>query len=139
LHGYIQLLQRLVELKLVQSVPSIQLAIRLLVPEGSLLLQLPGFRELIGDFEENLLGYPWKHRDHRVDLLQQDIQEWVAKAENEGLDRLMVFERIWCMAHAALGRTAPSLPSGSLGTPIPYLSEAWYCCAEPTNQQLESF
>jgi hypothetical protein len=26
-----------------------------------------------------------------------------------------------------------------LGSPIPRLSEPWYCCAEPTEQQLQSF
>jgi radical SAM superfamily enzyme YgiQ (UPF0313 family) len=139
LPGYIQLLQRLVDLKLVQSVPPIQLAIRLLVPEGSYLLKLSGFRELVEDFDENLLGYPWKHQDPRVDSLQQAIQEWVAKAEMEGQDRLAIFQEIWRMAYAVLGRPAPILPSGNLGSPIPCLSEAWYCCAEPTNQQLEGF
>jgi hypothetical protein len=26
-----------------------------------------------------------------------------------------------------------------LGAPIPHHSEAWYCCAEPTKQQLVAF
>jgi radical SAM superfamily enzyme YgiQ (UPF0313 family) len=44
LEGYIALLERLLELDLVESVPPIQLAIRLLIPQGSLLLALPVFR-----------------------------------------------------------------------------------------------
>ena len=139
LSGYIELLQRLVDLKLVESVPPIQLAIRLLIPQGSYLLQLPEFRELIQDFDEKLLGYPWKHRDARVDELQQAIQEFVARAEQEKQGRLTVFQEIWRMAHMASGQPVPQLPSGDLGSPISHLSEAWYCCAEPTNQQLQSF
>jgi hypothetical protein len=42
------------------------------------------------------------------------------------------------MAHEAAGRRAPNL-AGNLGSPIPRLSEPWYCCAEPTDQQLQSF
>jgi hypothetical protein len=45
LDGYIALLERLLELQLVESVPPVQLCIRLLIPEGSYLLQLPGFKE----------------------------------------------------------------------------------------------
>jgi hypothetical protein len=42
------------------------------------------------------------------------------------------------MAHDAAGRHTPDLAT-ELGTPIPHLSEPWYCCAEPTEQQLQSF
>ena len=87
LEGYIALLARLVELELVESVPPIQLAIRLLVPAGSELLQLPGFMDHLGAFDPKLLGYPWAHADARVDALQQDIQAWVAEAEQAGLSR----------------------------------------------------
>jgi radical SAM superfamily enzyme YgiQ (UPF0313 family) len=139
LEGYVELLQRLIDLELVESVPPIQLCIRLLVPQGSYLLKLPGFRDLIQDFDAKILGYPWRHRDPRVDELQQQIQAFVASAEEAGLLRREVFARIWAMAHEALGKTAPPLDPLSLGSPIPHLSEPWFCCAEPTTQQLQRF
>ena len=138
LEGYVELLQRLIDLDLVESVPPIQLCIRLLVPQGSYLLKLPGFRDLIQDFDAKILGYPWRHRDPRVDGLQQRVQAFVASAEEEGLPRREVFAAIWRMAHEAAGRRAPNLAE-NLGFPIPRLSEPWYCCAEPTDQQLQSF
>lgn len=138
LEGYIALLQRLLALRLVESVPPVQLAIRLLVPEGSYLLELPGFKGMLGGFDADLLGYPWQHPDARVDRLQQDIQAQVARSEQDGLSRREVFAAIWRMAHAAAARSAPDIEGGS-GAPIPHLSEAWYCCAEPTEQQLQSF
>jgi hypothetical protein len=137
--GYVDLLQQLVDLDLVESVPPIQLCIRLLVPQGSYLLKLPGFRDLIQDFDAKILGYPWRHRDPRVDELQQQVQALVASAEETGLLRREVFARIWATAHEALGKTAPPLAPLNLGSPIPHLSEPWYCCAEPTDQQLRSF
>ncbi|MDZ4252863.1 MAG: CUAEP/CCAEP-tail radical SAM protein [Sulfuritalea sp.] len=138
LEGYIALLQRLVELRLVESVPPVQLIIRLLVPAGSYLLQIPGFPERLMDFDPTLLGYPWAHADAGVDRLQQELQTCVAEYEKLGLPRREVFAHVWRMAHDAAGRDAPDLPS-DLGVPIPHLSEAWYCCAEPTDAQLQSF
>ncbi len=78
LDGYLDLLRTLVRLRLVESVPPIRICIRLLVPEGSYLLQLPGFREMIGAFDVKLLGYPRRHADPRVDALQQAVQACAA-------------------------------------------------------------
>jgi hypothetical protein len=138
LEGYIVLLERLVEQQLVESVPPVQLTIRLLVPEGSHLLNLPGFKEKLMAFDAKLLGYPWSHSDPRVDRLQRDLRARVAHCEKDNLPRREVFAAVWRMAHEALGRPVPELAQ-NLGSPIPRLSEPWYCCAEPTDQQLQSF
>jgi hypothetical protein len=139
LAGYIDLLQTLLDLHLVEAVPPVQLSIRLLVPQGSHLLDLPGFRAFVGDFDAALLGYPWQHNDPRVDSLQQEVQSWAIQAEQLKLPRRAVFERVWEMAHAAAGIAAPDLAQADFGQPIAHLSEPWYCCAEPTSQQLQSF
>ncbi len=139
LDGYIDLLRHLVDLELVQSVPPVQLSIRLLIPRGSYMLKIPGFREQLEPFDAKMLGYPWRHRDSRVDRLQETIQSWVESAELQHVARRKIFERIWRMAHEASGCTAPALPSGDLGPTIPHMSEPWYCCAEPTSRQLQSF
>jgi radical SAM superfamily enzyme YgiQ (UPF0313 family) len=138
LEGYLALLERLVALELVESVPPVQLSIRLLVPEGSWLLKLPGFREQLLPFDPALLGYPWIHPDPRVDRLQQDVQAEVARCEQQSIPRREAFAAVWRMAHEAAARPAPKLPE-NLGAPIPRMSEPWYCCAEPTEQQLQSF
>jgi radical SAM superfamily enzyme YgiQ (UPF0313 family) len=137
LERYLALLRRLVELGLVEAVPPIQLAIRLLVPEGSRLFELPGFRNFLEPFDPDMLGYPWRHADPRVDALQGDIQRLIEVANEQGWSRRTTFEQIWRLAHAALERNAPDLPA-DLGPEIPRHSEAWYCCAEPTNQQLQA-
>ena len=139
LEGNIALLKRLLELDLVESVPPIQLAIRLLIPQGSLLLGLPDMQSYIGEFDPKLLGYPWKNPDTRVDRLQLAVQELVMKAEAEKLTRRDIFASIWKLAHAALGGEIPELAEHVMSLPIPRLSEPWYCCAEPTHQQLQSF
>ena len=138
LEGYRDLLARLVELRLIESVPPIQLAIRLLVPRGSYLLRLPDFDTFIEPFDDGLLGYPWHHPDPRVDALQSRVQALVEQAGINERPRVEVFASIWALAHAALGLDAPALPR-AIGAPIPRHSEPWYCCAEPTNQQLSGF
>jgi radical SAM superfamily enzyme YgiQ (UPF0313 family) len=139
LEGYLALLKRLLELELVESVPPIQLAIRLLIPQGSLLLELPDLQAYIGAFDPKLLGFPWKNPDPRVDRLQLAVQELVAQSEAKNLSRREIFARIWGLAHEALGVETPELTDSGMGAPIPRLSEPWYCCAEPTHQQLQSF
>ena len=139
LEAYLDLLKSLVELQLVQAVPPVQLSIRLLVPAGSKLLDIPGFEDLIGEFDAKLLGYPWRNPDPRVDALQVEIQHYVMQAEKTNTPRQTVFTTIWRMAHAALGQTAPDLDGSELGVAVPHMSEPWYCCAEPTEAQLQSF
>lgn len=139
LDGYVALLERIADLGLVESVPPVQLAIRLLVPEGSYLLHLPGFRERLGPFDPALLGYPWRHDDARVDTLQTRVLRGIAEGEEAGWSRRQIFGAVWQWAHEAAGRLAPSLSDAQWGAPVPRLSEPWYCCAEPTSLQLEGF
>ena len=137
LEGYRQLLREIAELHLVENVPSVQLTIRLLVPEGSYLLRLAGFKDRIGSFDPSMLGYPWVHEDPRVDALHNAVRMFAAQAEQQKLSRRETFAAIWGMVHEA-GVPVGALPQSGeyAGHPIAHLSEPWYCCAEPTDQQL---
>ena len=139
LEGYLQLLRDLVTLSLVESVPPIQLAIRLLIPNRSHLFNIKGFSDLVKAFDPTMLGYPWVHRDGRVDELQAQLQTTVEQAYTSGLTRAQTFTRIWQIAHDAAGHPAPPLHERYLGAPIAHHTENWYCCAEPTAQQLSGF
>ena len=99
---------------------------------------MPGFAERLLPSIPSLLGYPWAHGDPRVDELQRNLQAYVAASAAKSLSRRDVFAALWRMAHEAAGRHTPVL-AAELGSPIPHLSEPWYCCAEPTEQQLQSF
>jgi hypothetical protein len=50
-----------------------------------------------------------------------------------------VFCAIWQLAHDAAGLPTPTLEQADFGETIARLSEPWYCCAEPTEQQLQAF
>ncbi len=139
LAGYRELLATLLKLKLVEAVPPVQLAIRLLVPQGSYLMQLPEVCARVGTFDAAMLGYPWQADDPRVDALQAEIMAWVMDAEKAALPRADAFAGIWARTHAALGEAVPPLDPAQFGAAIPHHSEPWYCCAEPTETQLASF
>ena len=135
IEGYRALLERLIELRLVESVPAVQLSIRLLVPAGSHMFEIDGFARLVDEFDDDMLGYPWRHPDPAVDALQARIQAIAEAAADRTEPRRATFERIRTCVHEALGRVPSALPD-DIGVPVPMHSEPWYCCAEPTASQL---
>ncbi len=137
--NYINLLDRIAELKLIMSVNPVQLSLRLLIPNGSRILELPKEETCITDFNPASLGYTWVHKDPQIDLLQENIRHWTEKAENKGLSRLQIFNGIRRIALKAAGRESQDVTEDYSGNIVPTHSESWYCCAEPTEQQLTSF
>jgi radical SAM superfamily enzyme YgiQ (UPF0313 family) len=135
---YLDLLRVLYEEQLTENVAPIQLGIRLLIPAGSRMLELQEINRAIGPFDPQSLVYPWRHSDSRVDALSEAVQEIAATADRDKLSRTMAFERIWIAAHRAAGIAPPALSRTQTAQAVPFLSEPWYCCAEPTTDQLIS-
>jgi radical SAM superfamily enzyme YgiQ (UPF0313 family) len=137
MEGYLDLLRVIEENSVIENVAPIQLGIRLLIPEGSRMLELEDIRRVIGPFDPQSLAYPWKSADARLDRLSERAQEIAADAETKKESRSETFERIWKAAHATAGIAAPALKlDASSRARVPFLSEPWYCCAEPTRDQL---
>jgi hypothetical protein len=106
LEGYDELLQTIDRLDLREQVAPIQLAIRLLITNESPLLELADIQAVITGFDPASLTWPWRHRDPRVDALQQSVMRSVG-------------------ASATRPRAAP------------HMTEAWYCCAEPSPEDMQ--
>ncbi len=123
LRSYRAFLHELYRLGLATEVAPIQLAIRLLLPEGSLLLDLPEIRTTVEPFDSRALVYPWRSRDPEVDRLCTAIQQAIKRAERDRVPRLEIFRRIWDLAGAG---EFPNEPLAARAT-IPYLTEPWYC------------
>jgi len=134
--NYLDLLRVLYEKQLTENVAPIQLGIRLLIPAGSRMLELEEIRRAIGSFDPQSLVYPWRHSDPCVDALSEAVQEIVATSDRDKLSRTMAFGRIWIAAHRAAGIEPPTLSHPQTAQAVPFLSEPWYCCAEPTTDQL---
>jgi radical SAM superfamily enzyme YgiQ (UPF0313 family) len=138
MEGFLDLLRVIHEENLVENVAPIQLGIRLLIPAGSRLLELAEVQDLVGPFDAESLVFPWAHRDARMDALSAEVQQIAAAADAQKLSRSATFEKIWQAAHVAAEVAAPLLAAQQPATPVPFLSEPWYCCAEPTPAQFVS-
>lgn len=125
--NYFDLLETIADRELISAVPSIQLAIRLLIPSRSRLLELPEIASMVSDFDSEKLVYPWRHSDPELDRLAENIAQIVAAAEKRRESRSETFERIWGAA-AQLQESPTALSRNSAPPrPAPYLSEPWYC------------
>ena len=124
MESYRAFLRTLVELDLHTQITPIQLAIRLLIPEGSLLLELAEIRKLVGLFDARALYYPWQ---------QSPTQRWMRFAgrfRRRSSGRKSGGRRV----RRSSGRSGtlrrngefPDIPLASRAT-IPYLTEPWYC------------
>ncbi len=133
LGGYSQLLGMLEELELIQHVAPIQLAIRLLITNNSPLLDLPDIQAVIADFDPASLTWPWRHQDSRVDALQQQVMRRIGN--NPRAPRREMFDAIRGLfegTESGAAATHASAPQPA----IPILSENWYCCAEPSAEDM---
>jgi len=126
LDTYCDLLDTIDGLDLIDHVAPIQLAIRLLIPEGSRLLELPEIRQIVGSFDPATLTYRWSHRDPQVDRLQEEIAALVGVRTTRG--RREMFDAVSALAHDRARRVRPTAtrPARDRAT-VPYLNEPWYC------------
>jgi len=124
LASYREFLRELARLGLAEQVAPIQLAIRLLIPEGSLLLELNEVRRMIGPFDSRGLCYPWRNSDPEVDSLCTRIQALIKAEEKRRATRGEIFRKIWDLTR--VGEWPVDAPMEARAT-IPYLTEPWYC------------
>jgi hypothetical protein len=109
------------ELGLVDHVAPIQWGLRLLVTQGSRLLELEEIRARVQPFDPKTLTHPWRHADPRVDALQESIMRVVGVRHTRS--RREMFREVCARAGVA---TLPDVPLASRST-IPFLNEPWYC------------
>ena len=138
LDGYCDLLDTIETLDLVTHVAPIQLAIRLLIPEGSRMLEVDDLCSVHRTVRPSTLSYPWVHPDPKVDALHADVTRIVG-------GRLVSDRRAGLRGDPRSSRTTRAglrRPQAAAGTAIdasaivPYMNEPWYCCAEPNPEQL---
>jgi radical SAM superfamily enzyme YgiQ (UPF0313 family) len=131
--GYLDLLAVIAQLDLVRNVSPIQYAIRLLIPAGSRLLDLPETQAVIEPFDKDSLVYPWTHPDPAVDRLYETVRQIVTDGHEEKASRETIFSQIWKATGEALDQERPRQSPKPSDThairrpTVPYLSEPWYC------------
>ncbi|MEZ5352268.1 MAG: CUAEP/CCAEP-tail radical SAM protein [Bryobacteraceae bacterium] len=118
--SYREMLATIAGAGLVSSVAPIQLALRLLIPNGSPLLDLDSIQAVVERFDPASLTWRWRHADPTVDRLSEALLALVAAQEKQ--PREATFGAIWKLAHG----TPPDFHLPARAS-IPYLTEPWYC------------
>jgi len=145
---YVDFLATLHELRLVENVSPVQYGIRLLIPQGSRLLELPETHEYLRGFDPDALCYRWTHPDPRMDALQQELFRVTADSAGQkdsagrSKPRAETFAAV-CRVTAEhvdepLRQRLRALGPVPAQDPVPGLTEPWYCCAEPVELDLTS-
>ena len=120
------IMQFLADHDLFGSTDPVQMSIRLLLPEGSLLLDMPETKAVMNGYDQNSLSYLWRG-EPVVDELQARL---AGIAESLGANPGQALGEMW---RVVMGdEPTPNLPARA----APRLTEAWFCCAEPTTLQL---
>lgn len=117
--AYIDLLRTLAELELVENVSPVQLALRLLIPTGSRLLELPEVQAVVTGFDREALLHRWQHPDGEMDQLAAAAIRIAGKRGT----RAEIFRQLWEQATNGDYETPP-LPARAT---VPFLDEPWYC------------
>jgi hypothetical protein len=134
---------------LVGNVDAVQYTIRLLLPEGSLLLSAPEVKTRLEHYDADRLSWVWTAKETGLDDLQRELATLVEEATTEPAPARAedTFAEVDARVRAYIsnqgttsGMARPrrgSLSTGPTG-PRPRLSEPWFCCSEPTSTQLEA-
>jgi hypothetical protein len=134
---------------LVGNVDAVQYTIRLLLPEGSLLLAAPEVKARLEHYDAARLSWVWTAKEAGLDDLQRELATLVESAGTQAVvvGAEEIFVEVEARVHAHMsshgtgsGMTGPGRWNRSTGPtgPRPRLSEPWFCCSEPTSTQQEA-
>ena len=129
LSGYLELLEFVQNHDLVYHLDPVQYSIRLLLPPGSWLLDIPEIQPSLGSLVQEDFVYTWQHPDPQVDMLQQQVARVAEEAANSGEDAETTFYRIKELTLATIfGEPTVAQPRYRRRTARPpHLTEAWFC------------
>ena len=116
---------------LVDNVDPVQYSLRLLLPEGSLLLDPPDatLRESLGDYDAERLTYTWRAGDPMIDLLQARLAAITEQAAAAADPAHETFGRVRAAALevAGMGAEPPLAIQQGSTEGRPRLTEPWFC------------
>lgn len=125
LDNFVELLDWIKAQALIPYVPIVQLAVRMLVPPGSALLDHADVEEWCGELDEENFSHRWTHPDPRMDQLHKEIltlaEDW------HDADPYWVFMQVEQAAYGMSGSFAAfwQIPTDQIS--VPRLTEHWFC------------
>jgi radical SAM superfamily enzyme YgiQ (UPF0313 family) len=113
----------------------VQLAIRLLIPEGSLLEAHPAVTTHLTGYRPESLTWAWEFEHPEADQLHRDLDSIAAEGSDCGAEARDTLSVMRVRIAEAARISLPAMPASA---PTPRLTESWFCCAEPTPAQATS-
>ncbi len=121
---------------LLGSTDPVQMSIRLLIPRGSLMLDLEEVAAAVTGYNPEVLSYSWRSTDRRSDELQNRFATLAETWADSGGDPVETLLAMWADAvEASGGDRVDAMRPALVTTGRPRLTESWFCCAEPTQIQ----
>ncbi|GIU92364.1 MAG: radical SAM protein [Acidimicrobiia bacterium] len=105
----------------------VQLSIRLLVPDGSLLLDLPDMVPYLGDYDPVGLTYRWEYAHPELDRVQATLAELAAEAADRGEDPGTTLTEMWARSAELLDLPASEVIPAGATSGRPRMTEPWFC------------
>ena len=114
----------------------VQLSIRLLIPDGSLMLEVDGLSDFVVGYDAEALGYVWRPFDPVMDVLQGELATLAEHGADADESPLLTLEKMTSVIADFAGVPVSAAPRPT-ERDRPRLSEPWFCCSEPTCAQLK--
>ena len=129
LSGYLELLEFVQDHDLVYQLDPVQYSIRLLLPPGSWLLDIPEIKPHVGSLVQEDFVYTRRHPDPGVDMLQRQVAQVAEEAASADEDPATTFNRIKELTLSTIfGQlTVPQPRYRRRSTRPAHLTEAWFC------------
>ncbi len=127
---YFDLLDFIEERALIDEVDPIQMAIRLLVPPGSRLLDSPHMAPYLKELDAENFIHRWEHPDERMDKLHEEALALAEDAAARCEDAAATFANVRRLAADILERPDQADPKAVFSPDRirpPRLSESWFC------------
>jgi len=110
----------------------VQLAIKLLIPEGSLLETHPAVTPHLSEYEPESLTWSWEFEHPEAEQLHLDLDSIAAEGSDCGVEAIEILSTMRDRIAVIADVPFPTMPGSA---PAPRLTESWFCCAEPTSAQ----
>jgi len=113
---------------LIDSTDPVQLGIRLLIPQGSLMLDLPELVEHLGPYDPEALSYTWTSQHPEMDQLAKTLVEIAESGATNDQQVTDTFLEQWLAVvdGSSLAMPPEAIDQGAT-TGRPKLTEAWFC------------
>ncbi len=113
---------------LIESTDPVQMGIRLLIPAGSLMLDIEGIHRFLGEYDSEALSHAWTSDDPAMDALAGTLMDIAEEASSGRLSTIDTFIRQWMTVTDGTDLEAPVVAidqGATLGRPK--LTESWFC------------